>query len=266
MSLDQYLRNIRKYVPMSKKEEKEWFQKAKAGDKKAFEHIICSNLRFVVSVAKKYQHQGLDLEDLIAEGNIGLLKAYEKFDPDRNYKFITYAGWWIRQTILLAIKENSRNIKIPLNKICNITKYSKLKEQLEQEFARPLCFSELEEYIDDPNILNDIKHEYIQIEIDKPNTDNEKNLTEILANTDDNVLKNIEICKDEIDLIFSNFTKKEKEIIYMYFGIEQIRPYTLNEIGIDMGLTRERIRQIKEKILEKLRENGKIDDLRNYLE
>ena len=265
MALNKYLKEIRKFAPLTKEEEKELFKKAKSGDRKAYELIIESNLRFVVSVAKKYQNQGIDLEELIAEGNIGLMRAYERFDVNKNYKFITYAVWWIRQAILTSIHENSKLIRLPLNKITNITKANKLKEQIEQEFARPLGYSELALYIDDPEILDDLKYNHVTINLDQPQTDNDQDLNSILPDIDAFIIGHLEVFEDELNDILRSYTKREQDIIKMYFGIGHIRAYTLKEIGIDLGLTRERIRQIKEKVIAQLRDGNRADDLRSYL-
>lgn len=266
MPVEKYLKSIRKYVPMTKPEEQEWFKKAKGGNRLAYKHIIQSNLRFVVSVAKHYTNNGVEFEDLIAEGNCGLLKAYEKFDPSKNFKFITYAVWWIRQFILTSIHDNSRNIRIPTNKLNSISKISKLKERVEQELSRSLYYEELIDYLDNPSALKDLKHAYYEIKLDRPNSDNESDLNNIIPDEYNCIFKQIEKTKDEIKEIIKDFPVREKDIIQMYYGIGHIRAYTLKEIGIDLGLTRERIRQIKEKVLEKLREHYDADKLRAYLD
>lgn len=265
--MDSYLKEIRKFKPLSKAEEYDLFVLAKEHDNKAaYEKLITSNLRFVVSVAKKYQNQGLDLEELIEEGNLGLVKAFYKFDITRNVKFITYAVWWIKQSIINAIHENSKTIRLPLNKIVNLTKAARLKYELEQELVRPIDMSEMQEYIDDPEILEDLKYSYTQIDLDKPRTDNERNLNCILEDEGvANPEEAVELVIDELQEVLKGFTHREREIIYMYFGIGRVRNYTLKEIGIDMGLTRERIRQIKEKALERLKDSKHAERLRSYL-
>lgn len=265
MSIDYYLKTIRKFVPLTKEEEKVLFKKAKAGDREAYNEIIESNLRFVVSVAKKYQNLGILLEDLISEGNMGLVKAYEKFDVDRNYKFITYAVWWIKQSILNAIHEHSNQVRLPLNKINNITKSAKLRDNFEQGEARSLSIEELAEYIDDPDILNDLKYQSQIIDLDKPQVDGEKDLNNIITDKSYCIDTDLEFVQDELVEILKDFTPREREILYMYYGINQVRPYTLKEIGYDMGLTRERIRQIKEKVIDKLKKKKLADRLREYL-
>jgi RNA polymerase primary sigma factor len=261
---DRYLRIIRKFAPLTRAEEREAFEKAKTGDDKAYELIINSNLRFVVSVAKNYIGKGLELDELIQEGNVGMIKAYHKFDLSKNFKFITYAVWWIRQSILTAIHEHSNVVRIPVNKIANITKSNKLKSELEQELSKSISLDEMAELMSNPEILNDMQYYSNIVDIDQSYTDNFKNLHEVL--TDNSALSEVEQLKDELVAILKDFPKREKEILYMYFGIGEVRSYTLKEIGFDMGLTRERIRQIKKQALEKLKQDKSISDrLRGYL-
>lgn len=226
------------------------------------------NLRFVVSVAKKYQNQGLPLEELISEGNVGLLVAFKKFDNVKyDVKFITYAVWWIRQSIMKAIHDNARIIRLPLNIIVEMSKLNKIKKEMEQELGRPLTTQEILELTDNEEVANAIKYNYGIIDLDAPRTENEKDLSHILP---DNSVPDIRIAlediKDELKFILQDFSERERDILIMYFGIEQMRPYTLKEIGIDKGLTRERIRQIKEKTIEKLKEEKYANHLRGYLE
>tara|TARA_B100001113_G_C21097486_1_gene617191 strand:- start:526 stop:1323 length:798 start_codon:yes stop_codon:yes gene_type:complete len=265
--MKRYLNEIKDFKPLTVEEEREIMLKAKNGNNGAYNKLMNSNLKFVVSVAKKYQKQGLELEDLIAEGNLGLCKAFKKFDMNRNVKFITYAVWWIRQAILNAIHEHAKTIRLPLNKIINITKSRKAEEKFVQKKGRLPDMFELAHELDDPRILEDLKHSYTLIALDEPHTDDGKDLYNIIPAQDD-VLdeagKRDEFL-GELKEALKDFTEREKEIIYMYYGINHVRPYTLKEIGIDMGLTRERIRQIKEKILTKLRKQNRSGTLRSYM-
>lgn len=261
-----YLKEIRKFQPLSKWEEKELIKKAKAGDKVAYNDLIKCNLKFVISVAKKYQNQGLDLDELVAEGNIGLIKAYEKFDIKKDVKFITYAVWWIRQSILNAIHENAKTIRLPINRISNLTKISKLKAELEQEMGREVDIDELAATIDDPDILEDIKYHYTVIDIDKEYTENNQDLNNVLEDKlAPSPALDLELVLDELNEIFKELTPREQHIICKYYGIKNTRAFTLKEIGGDHNLTRERIRQIKEKVLQKLRKKSIKEKLVEYL-
>lgn len=262
-ALDKYLKHIRKYVPYTKDEEKIIIEKAKAGDKDSYEKIIYANLRFVVSVAKKYQNQGLELEELIQEGNIGLMKAFEKFDLSKNFKFITYAVWWIRQAILNAIHDHAKLIKLPMNKISNISKSLKQWGELEQEGFRELTYEELSQILD-PDTLDDLKYIYETVRIDQPQTENAKTLVEILSD-DSEIYKGSESVNHELDAILKDFPERERTILLMYYGIGYDRAYTLKEIGDKFELTRERIRQIKQKTLQRLMSSKYKDKLREYL-
>jgi RNA polymerase primary sigma factor len=263
--MDFYLKEIRKFPPFSKEEEREVILKAKNGDRKAYEELMHRNLRFVVSIAKRYQNQGVALEDLIEEGNIGLLTAFDRFDTTRNVKFITYAVWWIRQGILKSIHENSNTIKLPLNIIIKMAKFNKVRTELEQELGRTATMEDMLEVIDD-ELLDVLQYSYGIVDLHAPRTENDKDLSHILPN--ENILDlqvEFEDVKDELGYILEDFTDREREILLMYFGIEKFRPYTLKEIGTDWGLTRERIRQIKEKTIEKLKDDKYANQLREYL-
>ncbi len=243
-------------------------KKAKKGDRAAYNELLNRNLRFVVSVAKKYQNQGLSLDDLISEGNAGLVVAFNKFDNKKfDVKFITYAVWWIRQSIMKAIHDNAKIVRLPLNIIMEMSKLSRLRKELEQQVGRTLTTQEILELTDNEEVANAIKYNYGIIDIDAPRTDNDKDLSSVL--TDPNAVDiqiSLEDIKDELKFILKDFPERERDILIMYFGIDQMRPYTLKEIGVDKGLTRERIRQIKEKTIEKLKEPKYANQLREYLE
>ena len=265
--MESYLKLIRDFDPITKAEEHALFRKAKKGDKDAYADVITCNLKFVITVAKKYQNQGLPLEDLIAEGNLGLVKAYYKFDIAKDVKFITYAVWWIRQSIINSIHEHGRLIRLPLNKITNVAKINKAKEKLSQVLERDPREDEVTDYIGDPLISKDARYGYTVISLDAPQTENDKDLTSVLPS---DPIDNLEILEETFreelqELLKTDFSEKEKDIIHMYYGINHIRPYTLKEIGIDYGLTRERIRQIKEKVLKKLRHKQRAEKLRIFL-
>lgn len=262
-ALDKYLKLIRKYIPYTKEEEKIIIQKAKDGDREAYEQLMCANLRFVVSVAKKYQNQGLELEDLIQEGNEGLMKAFHKFDLSKNFKFITYAVWWIRQSILNAIHDYAKLIKLPMNKISSISKSLKQREELEQTGYRELTYEELSQILD-PDTFEDLKYIYETVRLDQSYTEDAKTLVEILSD-DSEIYKGSELLNDELQEILNNFPVREREIILMYYGIGYDRGYTLKEIGDKFNLTRERIRQIKQKTLQKLMSDKYKNKLRDYL-
>jgi RNA polymerase primary sigma factor len=267
MGLENYLKEIRKYPPFDKEEERIVIHKAKAGDRKAYEELMNRNLRFVVSVAKKYQNQGIPLEDLIQIGNAGLLKAFKSFDTKREVKFITYAVWWIKQSLLEAIHHDGRLIRLPLNIIGELTKLNKAKKEVEQDLGRPLNTEELLELTDSDEIKKAIKYNYSIIDIDASRTDDDKDLNSVLEDPQAvNIQISIEDINEELELILQDFSERERDILLMYFGINQPREYTLKEIGVDKGLTRERIRQIKEKTIDKLKDDKYANQLREYLE
>jgi RNA polymerase primary sigma factor len=269
-SLDKYLQEIGHEELISVDEEVELAQKIRQGDQKALEKLTKANLRFVVSVAKQYQNQGLSLPDLINEGNLGLIKAAQKFDETRGFKFISYAVWWIRQSILQAIAEQSRIVRLPLNQVGSVNKISRALSKFEQENERKPSPEEISEKIDLPEdkVEDAMKVSGRHVSVDAPFVDGEDNsLLDVLINDDspmaDKSLIN-ESLKAEIDRALKVLNDRERNIIEAFFGINQTE-MTLEEIGDKFGLTRERVRQIKEKAIRKLRQNTKNKMLKSYL-
>ena len=258
-SLDKYLQEIGREDLITVEEEVELAQRIKKGDHAALEKLTRANLRFVVSVAKQYQNQGLSLPDLINEGNLGLIKAAEKFDETRGFKFISYAVWWIRQSILQALAEQSRIVRLPLNQVGSLNKISKALSKFEQENERRPSPEELAEELDIPvdKISDTLKVSGRHISVDAPFVEGEDNsLLDVLVN-DDSLSK-------EIDRALKQLTPRESEIIKMFFGIG-CQEMTLEEIGDKFGLTRERVRQIKEKAIRRLRTASRSKLLKTYL-
>jgi RNA polymerase primary sigma factor len=269
-SLDKYLQEIGREELISVEEEVELAQAIKKGDRKALEKLTRANLRFVVSVAKQYQNQGLSLPDLINEGNLGLIKAAEKFDETRGFKFISYAVWWIRQSILQALAEQSRIVRLPLNQVGSLNKISKAFSKFEQENERRPSPEELSKVTDIPmdKIAETMKVSGRHISVDAPFVEGEDNsLLDVLVNDDapiaDKSLMNESLSK-EIDRALSTLTQRECEIIKLFFGIG-CQEMTLEEIGDKFGLTRERVRQIKEKAIRRLRQGTRSKLLKSYL-
>jgi RNA polymerase primary sigma factor len=271
-SLDNYFRDIGDVELLSPEEEIELVKRIKQNDHKAFEKLITANLRFVVSVAKSYQNNGLVLEDLINEGNLGLMKAAYRFDETRGFKFISYAVWWIRQSILQAIAEKTRLIRLPLNRVSTLTRIGKVYSQLEQNFERVPTHTEiasaLEANPDDISYTLDKGSHSISID-SSLNSDINRRLIDIIENqeepkTDFKVLS--QSLPEEVGIILDNLPNREARILKLYFGLDGEKPHTLEEIGIIFKLTRERIRQIKENTLGKLRHKSCSRILRQYLE
>ena len=269
-SLDKYLQEIGREELITVEEEVELAQRIRKGDQMALEKLTRANLRFVVSVAKQYQNQGLSLPDLINEGNLGLIKAAEKFDETRGFKFISYAVWWIRQSILQALAEQSRIVRLPLNQVGSLNKINKALQKFEQENERMPSSEELAEMIDVPKekIADTLRVSGRHVSVDAPFVEGGDNsLLDVLVNNDspsaDRGLVNESLNK-EIERALSTLATREREIIKSFFGIG-CQEMTLEEIGERFGLTRERVRQIKEKAIRKLKNNSRSKLLKSYL-
>ncbi len=271
-SLDKYLQDIGREELITAEEEVELARRIKAGDQKALEKLTRANLRFVVSVAKQYQNQGLTLPDLINEGNLGLIKAAQKFDETRGFKFISYAVWWIRQSILQALAEQARIVRLPLNQVGSLNKINKAFSRLEQEVERPPSAEELAEALEVPEdkIKESLNVSGRHVSMDAPLTTNDDGgtLMDVMANQDsprtDHMLM-AESLQKEIERSLSTLTDKEREIIRLFFGIGMNHGLTLEEIGAKFNLTRERVRQIKEKAIRRLRHTSRNKLLKSYL-
>ena len=270
-ALGSYLEEISKYEPLSPEKEVELAQRIRKGDLEAKRKLTEANLRFVVSVAKDYQGNGLPLTDLINEGNLGLIKAAERFDETRGFKFISYAVWWIRQSILQALAEHSRIIRLPLNRVGTIKKISKELEALEMQYERAPSQDELAIglHMDTEDISNSIKISRRHHSLDKPFKDGEENTLSDVLNDDsipdpDSCLM-MDSLKKDIKQSLNSLKDKERDVLVLYFGIDNEYPKTLNEIGERFNLTRERIRQIKDKAINRLRHKSRSSALRAYL-
>ncbi len=270
-SLDKYLQEIGKVDLITAEEEVELAQRIKAGDQRALEKLTKANLRFVVSVAKQYQNQGLTLPDLINEGNLGLIKAAQRFDETRGFKFISYAVWWIRQSILQALAEQSRIVRLPLNKIGSINKINKTYAFLEQAHERPPSAEEIAKELD--MTINDVKESMKNsgrhVSMDAPLVEGEdSNLYDVLnsgesPNPDRRLLH--ESLGTEIERALETLTPREADVIRLYFGLGNQHPMTLEEIGETFDLTRERVRQIKETAIRRLKHTSRSNILKTYL-
>jgi len=272
-SLDKYLQEIGRVELISADEEVELAKKIKQGDTFALEKLTKANLRFVVSVSKQYQNQGLSLPDLINEGNLGLIKAAERFDETRGFKFISYAVWWIRQSILQALAEQARIVRLPLNKIGSISKINKAFSELEQRHERPPSTSELADFLDCSiqEVKQALSSNGRHLSMDAPLIDNDQsssNMYEVLQGNDlpgpENKLIN-ESLKKDIERSLNTLTQREGDILKLFYGLGEYRSHTLDEIGIRFELTRERVRQIKEKAIRRLKSTAKNKMLRYYL-
>lgn len=270
-SLDKYLQEIGKEELITAEEEVDLARKIKQGDQVALEKLTRANLRFVVSVAKQYQNQGLTLPDLINEGNLGLIKAAQRFDETRGFKFISYAVWWIRQSILQAIAEHSRIVRLPLNQVGSLNKLNKAFSKLEQEFEREPTEEELASILDLPEdkVKDSISISGRHISMDAPLISGEEStLYDVMENRDSPKADKsliMESLQQEIERTLDSLSEREKEIIKLYFGIGMNHGLTIDEIGEKFDLTRERVRQIKEKALKRLRQSTRSKLLRTYL-
>jgi RNA polymerase primary sigma factor len=271
-SLEKYLQEIGKVELISPEEEVKLAIRIKQGDQRALDKLTKANLRFVVSVAKQYQNQGLTLPDLINEGNLGLIKAAQRFDETRGFKFISYAVWWIRQSILQALAEQSRIVRLPLNKVGLTNRIQKAYSQLEQEFEREPSAEELAEMleleIDEVSSTLGIGGRHISV--DTPLSEGEDNtLIDVMENPNaeraEMNIEHKESLKQEIDRSLKTLTERQKEVICFFFGIGVDHPMSLEDIGERFNLTRERVRQIKDKAITKLRSNSRSKVLRSYL-
>lgn len=270
-SLDKYLQDIGREELITAEEEVELARRIKSGDDKALEKLVKANLRFVVSVAKQYQNQGLSLPDLINEGNLGLIKAAQRFDETRGFKFISYAVWWIRQSILQALAEQSRLVRLPLNQVGSLNKIKKATSRLEQEFERLPSVDELAKKLDIPEHKLDkamrITTRYVSM--DAPIAEDEETkfldvyVDDDTPRTDGNLMR--ESLNKEIQRSLSTLTEKERDVINLYYGIGMNHGLTLDEIGAKFNLTRERVRQIKEKAIRRLKHTSRSKLLKTYL-
>ncbi|MBW6460285.1 MAG: sigma-70 family RNA polymerase sigma factor [Bacteroidales bacterium] len=270
-SLDKYLQEIGKVDLITAEEEVELARRIKAGDKEALEKLTKANLRFVVSVSKQYQNQGLSLPDLINEGNLGLIKAAQRFDETRGFKFISYAVWWIRQSILQALAEQSRIVRLPLNKIGSINKINKAYAKLEQQHEREPDVLEIADMLEIPEneVKESMRNSGRHISMDAPLIQDEENtLYDVIRSDETNTPEKelmVESLRKEIDRAISTLTPREADVVRLYFGLNAKHPMTLEEIGERFDLTRERVRQIKEKAIRRLKHTSRCKILKTYL-
>ena len=271
ITLDKYLQEIGKEILINADEEVVLAKKIREGDQAALEKLTKANLRFVVSVAKQYQGQGMTLPDLINEGNLGLIKAAKRFDETRGFKFISYAVWWIRQSIIQAISEQSRMVRLPLNKIGATSKINKGASALEQQLEREASAQEISEFLDLPEqeVANVLHMNTRHVSVDAPFQDGEDHgLLDVMINEDspkaDKTLI-VESLRAEINRSLATLTERESEVIKMFYGIDGYREISLEEIGAKFDLTRERVRQIKEKAIKRLKNNTRSKLLKTYL-
>jgi RNA polymerase primary sigma factor len=270
-SLDKYLQEIGKVDLITAEEEVELARRIKQGDKLALEKLTKANLRFVVSVSKQYQNQGLTLPDLINEGNLGLIKAAQRFDETRGFKFISYAVWWIRQSILQALAEQSRIVRLPLNKIGSINKINKASARLEQGFEREPDVKEIAGELDmtEVEVKESMRNAGRHVSMDAPLIQDEDNtMYDVLKSEESSTPETgllYESLRKEIDRAINTLTKREADVVKLYFGLNEKHPMTLEEIGEKFDLTRERVRQIKEKAIRRLKHTSRSKILKSYL-
>jgi RNA polymerase primary sigma factor len=271
-SLEKYLQEIGRVEMISAEEEVKLAKQIRKGDQQALERLTKANLRFVVSVAKQYQNQGLSLPDLINEGNLGLIKAAQRFDETRGFKFISYAVWWIRQSIIQSLAEQARIVRLPLNKVGLSNKVNKAMQALEQQFEREPSVEEISEYLemDTDDILTSMSNGFRHVSMDTPLSDGEDGtLLDVMHNpnaeaTDEQLVHN-DSMKQEIDRSLRQLTPRQQEVIKLFFGIDEDHPLSLEEIGDRYGITRERVRQIKDKAITKLRSTSRSIHLKSYM-
>lgn len=272
-SLDKYLQEIGRVDLITADEEVELARRIRQGDRAALERLTKANLRFVVSVSKQYQNQGLSLPDLINEGNLGLIKAAERFDETRGFKFISYAVWWIRQSILQALAEQARIVRLPLNKIGTINKINRAFSELEQQFERPPSAEELAEYLEcsTEEVKQSLSNSGRHVSMDAPLVEGDESsssmydvlLNDSLPGPDKELV--VESLRKDIERSLSTLTQREGDVVRLYYGLNGKHPMTLEEIGERFDLTRERVRQIKEKAIRRLKHTSRSRMLKSYL-
>jgi RNA polymerase primary sigma factor len=272
-SLDKYLQEIGRVELITAEEEVELARKIKAGDKAALERLTKANLRFVVSVSKQYQNQGLSLPDLINEGNLGLIKAAQRFDETRGFKFISYAVWWIRQSILQALAEQARIVRLPLNKIGTINKINRAYSELEQKFERPPSAEELAEFLEctTEEVRQSLANTGRHVSMDAPLIEGDESSSSMYDILQNDSLPGpekelvVESLRKDIERSLSTLTPREGDVVRLYYGLNGKHPMTLEEIGERFDLTRERVRQIKEKAIRRLKHASRSRMLKSYL-
>ncbi|RMG67517.1 MAG: RNA polymerase sigma factor RpoD/SigA [Calditrichaeota bacterium] len=270
-SLEKYLTEISQIPLLTPEEEIELTRRIRQGDQEALNHLVQANLRFVVKVAKEYQNQGLPLTDLINEGNLGLIKAAKRFDETRGFKFISYAVWWIRQSILKALAEHSRVVRLPLNRVGLISKVNQMVKELEQQFNREPSYEEISTAMEMSvtDVSEALNNSSFHVSLDQPIRRSEDSTMQEIIKNPDGVLPDQDLIKEslreEIRRVLKTLSPREEKIVKMYFGIDYERPFTLEEIGERLRLTRERVRQIKERALTRLRHQSRSQHLRLFL-